>query len=156
LVIAPPYQSDGHSLIYAQSRWRDAVYAFLKRIHLPADPPQLQPPSRATPEIAQAFEKYLATPNYEKAFVTGDGGRYGWASGQATAKDALAAARKFCSNRCDKTYAIDDTLAEQSPAAVESPAHMRAPKPAALETNPALSPAGAGSQMLQQWLKQDR
>jgi dienelactone hydrolase len=156
LVIAPPYQSDGHNLIFAQSRWRDAVYAFLKRNHLPSDPPQLQPPPRATPEITQAFKKYLATPNYEKAFVTGDGGRYGWASGKATAKDALAAARKFCSNRCDTIYAVDDTLAEQAPASAESAGQIRAPKPAALKANPDLAPAGAGSQMLQQWLKQTR
>src|SRR5262245_51902522 len=112
LIIAPPYQTDGHSLIFAQSRWRDAVYAFLKRNHLPADAPRLPPPPQATPELAQAFENYLATPKYEKAFVIGERGRFGWSSGNASTQQALAAAQKQCGNRCGTIYAIDDALAE--------------------------------------------
>ncbi|MGB7834689.1 MAG: hypothetical protein WBL84_21015, partial [Xanthobacteraceae bacterium] len=54
---------------------------------------------------------YLATPNYEKAFVTGPGGYYGWASGYNNADAALAAARAQCEQHCNVVYAIDDTLA---------------------------------------------
>ena len=112
LIIAPPYQRDGHNLIFGQPIWRDAVYDFLKRNHLPFAAPTLPPPPQASAAIAQAFADYLATPNYEKAFVIGPGGAYGWASGYNTADAALAAAREQCEQNCKVVYAIDDTLAD--------------------------------------------
>ncbi|MGA8410429.1 MAG: hypothetical protein WB756_01605, partial [Xanthobacteraceae bacterium] len=66
LIIAPPYQRDGHNLIFGQPIWRDAVYDFLKRNHLPFAAPTLAPPPQATAEFVQAFKDYLATPNYER------------------------------------------------------------------------------------------
>ena len=48
LIIAPPYGRDGHDLIFGQPLWRDAVYDFLKRNHLPFAAPVLPPPPQAT------------------------------------------------------------------------------------------------------------
>src|SRR5262245_5590086 len=151
LIIAPPYGEDGHSTIFAQAMWRDAVYDFLKRNHLPFDGPRLPPPSHATAEVALAFGKYLATPNYEKAFVLGDRGAYGWASGRATIEEALAAARKACSNNCSRIYAIDDTLAEADVPAAGAPASKASPA-----SPTTLTPAGAGAEMLQRLFKGSR
>ena len=72
--------------------WRDAVYAFLQRNVLPTTAPSLAPPPGGA-KVEQAFATYLATPNYEKAFVIGRNGAYGWASGYATQDEALKAAR---------------------------------------------------------------
>ena len=85
--------------------------------------------------IAQAFADYLATPNYEKAFVIGPGGAYGWASGYNTADAALAAAREQCEQNCKVVYAIDDTLADAA-------AGSQPPAPPA-SSAPATTPAAA-------------
>lgn len=110
LIIAPPYKDDGHSLIFGQPMWRDAVYGFLKRNGLPSTAPSLPPPPGGA-EIEQAFASYLATPDYEKAFVIGKNGAYGWASGYVTQEEALKVARRECYNQCGTVYALDDTLA---------------------------------------------
>jgi hypothetical protein len=130
LTIAPPYKQDGHSLIFGQPMWRDAVYDFLKRNGLPSAAPVLPPPGGA--EVAQAFAKYVATPNYEKAFVIGSKGYYGWASGHATQEEALRAARSECGNHCGTVYALDDTLAAGGSAPVaQAPSSPVTPRPAA-------------------------
>ncbi|MBV8745301.1 MAG: hypothetical protein JO134_09705, partial [Xanthobacteraceae bacterium] len=90
--------------------WRDAVYDFLKRNGLPSAAPVLPPPPGGQ-EVEQAFAKYLAAPDYEKAFVIGSKGYYGWASGYATQEEALKAAQRECGNRCETVYALDDALA---------------------------------------------
>jgi dienelactone hydrolase len=150
LIIAPPYQRDGHNLIFGQPIWRDAVYDFLKRNHLPFAAPTLPQPPQASAAIAQAFADYLATPNYEKAFVIGPGGAYGWASGYDTADAALAAAREQCEQNCKVVYAIDDTLADA--AAGSQPL---AP-PASSAPAPATTPAAAGAEMVRRLLQGSR
>jgi dienelactone hydrolase len=148
LIIAPPYQRDGHNLIFGQPIWRDAVYDFLKRNHLPFAAPTLAPPPQASAAIAQAFADYLATPNYEKAFVIGPGGAYGWASGYNTADAALAAAREQCEQNCKVVYAIDDTLADAA-------AGSQPPAPPA-SSAPATTPAAAGAEMVRRLLQGSR
>ena len=148
LIIAPPYQRDGHNLIFGQPIWRDAVYDFLKRNHLPFAAPTLPQPPQASAAIAQAFADYLATPNYEKAFVIGPGGAYGWASGYNTADAALAAAREQCEQNCKVVYAIDDTLADA--AAGSQP--LAPPASSA----PATTPAAAGAEMVRRLLQGSR
>ena len=148
LIIAPPYQRDGHNLIFGQPIWRDAVYDFLKRNHLPFAAPTLPQPPQASAAIAQAFADYLATPNYEKAFVIGPGGAYGWASGYNTADAALAAAREQCEQNCKVAYAIDDTLADA--AAGSQP--LAPPASSA----PATTPAAAGAEMVRRLLQGSR
>ena len=148
LIIAPPYQRDGHNLIFGQPIWRDAVYDFLKRNHLPFAAPTLPQPPQASAAIAQAFADYLATPNYEKAFVIGPGGAYGWASGYNTADAALAAAREQCEQNCKVVHAIDDTLADA--AAGSQP--LAPPASSA----PATTPAAAGAEMVRRLLQGSR
>jgi dienelactone hydrolase len=148
LLIAPPYQRDGHNLIFGQPIWRDAVYDFLKRNHLPFAAPKLPPPPQASAAIAQAFADYLATPNYEKAFVIGPGGAYGWASGYNAADAALAAAREQCEQNCKVVYAIDDTLADAA-------AGSQPPAPPA-SSAPATTPAAAGAEMVRRLLHGSR
>ena len=148
LLIAPPYQRDGHNLIFGQPIWRDAVYDFLKRNHLPFAAPTLPPPPQASAAIAQVFADYLATPNYEKAFVIGPGGAYGWASGYNTADAALAAAREQCEQNCKVVYAIDDTLADAA-------AGSQPPAPPA-SSAPATTPAAAGAEMVRRLLHGSR
>jgi dienelactone hydrolase len=132
LIIAPPYKQDGHSLIFGQPMWRDAVYGFLKRNGLPSTAPSLAPPPGGT-EVEQAFAQYLATPDYEKAFVVGRNGAYGWASGDATLEEALKAARGKCNNHCGTVYALDDTLAAGgAAAATQSPSPSTNAKPVAV------------------------
>ena len=145
LIIAPPYQRDGHNLIFGQPMWRDAVYDFLKRNHLPFAAPTLPQPPQASAAIAQAFADYLATPNYEKAFVIGPGGAYGWASGYNTADAALAAAREQCEQNCKVVYAIDDTLADAA-AGSQPPA----------SSAPVTTPAAAGAEMVRRLLQGSR
>ena len=145
LIIAPPYQRDGHNLIFGQPLWRDAVYGFLKRNHLPFAAPTLAPPPQATAEIVQAFQDYLATPNYEKAFVTGPVGYYGWASGYASVDAALAAAREQCEQHCNVVYAIDDTLAGAG-------AGSQATTPLASSAT-VTTPAAAGAEIVRRLLK---
>jgi hypothetical protein len=147
LTIAPPYKNDGHSLIFAQPLWRDTVYDFLRRQHLPFTAPTLPPPAGSPSELVQAFADYLATPDYEKAFVVGRGGYYGWSSGHDSAEDALAAARDECAQNCDTVYAIDDTLAG-GPAAPKAP-----PAPAAADTGAVTTPVDAGAEMMKRLLK---
>jgi hypothetical protein len=132
LIIAPPYKQDGHSLIFGQPMWRDAVYGFLRHSGLPSTAPSLPPPP-ASAEVEQAFTKYLATPDYEKAFVIGRNGAYGWASGHGTLEDALKVARRNCENRCGTVYALDDTLAAGGSAPVAMPlSPQTTPHPAAI------------------------
>jgi dienelactone hydrolase len=121
LIIAPPYKQDGHSLIFGQPMWRDAVYGFLKQNGLPSTAPSLPPPPGGA-AVEQAFANYLATPDYEKAFVIGERGAYGWAWGYATLEEAIARARRECKDRCRPVYALDDTLAaDAAEAAAQSP-----------------------------------
>jgi dienelactone hydrolase len=120
LIIAPPYKQDGHNLIFGQPMWRDAVYGFLKRNGLPTTAPSLALPPGGL-AVEQAFAQYLATPNYEKAFVIGRNGAYGWASGYATQDEALKVARQECENHCQTVYAVDDTLAAGGSAPVAKP-----------------------------------
>jgi len=132
LIIAPPYKQDGHNLIFGQPMWCDAVYGFLKRNGLPSTAPSLPPPPGGA-EVDQAFAKYLATPDYEKAFVIGRNDAYGWASGYATREEALSRARQECKNHCGTVYALDDTLAADSSAPVAPPVSPPATaQPAAL------------------------
>jgi dienelactone hydrolase len=145
LVIAPPYERDGHRLIFGQPLWRDVVYSFLRRNDLPFGAPVLPTPSGASGEIAQAFADYLATPDYEKAFVVGKAGYYGWASGYDSVNDALAAARRYCAQHCDTVYAIDDTLGGEAPRSAGSPV-----PPAATAVT---TPVDAGADVVKRLLK---
>jgi dienelactone hydrolase len=120
MIIAPPHKRDGHSLIFSQPMWRDAVYDFLKRNELPSTAPSLPPP-RGGNALEQAFANYLATPDYEKAFVIGSNGAYGWAAGYPTPEQALNAAYRHCKNRCGIVYALDDVLASQQPLVTTQP-----------------------------------
>jgi dienelactone hydrolase len=148
LIIAPPYGRDGHRLIFGQPLWRDAVYGFLRQNRLPFAAPSLPAPSGAGGEIAKAFADYLATPDYEKAFVIGKAGYYGWASGYDSVKDALAAARSNCAQHCDTVYAIDDTLADASTASAPPP-------PVSPAATTVTRPADAGADVVKRLLKGD-
>ena len=120
LVIAPPYGSEGHYLVDAPAAWNGLVDAFLRRNALPTwlrptarDMLPLSPPAGLTEKGTQGFREYLASENYEKAFVVGEG-RSGWAAKRRTVEDAIAAAMKACvgnSGATCKPYAINDTLA---------------------------------------------
>jgi dienelactone hydrolase len=136
LIIAPPYKEDGHSLIYGQPMWRDGVYDFLKRNGLPYTAPVLPSPPGGG-EVEQAFAKYLASPDYEKAFVVGRNGAYGWATGRATLEAALNAARGACGNNCKTVYALDDTLAaDDSASAAQPPSRPAAATPGSSAIKP--------------------
>jgi dienelactone hydrolase len=137
LIIAPSYKQDGHSLIFGQPMWRDAVYGFLKHNGLPSTAPNLSPPPGGA-AVEQAFAQYLATPDYEKAFVIGRDGYYGWASGQASPEEALSRARRNCGNHCGTVYALDDTLAASGSAPV-----AQSPSPPATAQPTAISPERA-------------
>ena len=106
--------------------------------------PTLPAPPQASAETAQAFADYLATPNYEKAFVTGPGGYYGWASGYNNADAALAAARAQCEQHCNVVYAIDDTLAGAGAGSQATPLAS-----SAIVT----TPAAAGAEIVRRLLK---
>jgi dienelactone hydrolase len=120
LIIAPPYKQDGHSLIFGQPMWRDAVYGFLKQNGLPSTAPSLSPPPGGA-AVEQAFANYLATPDYEKAFVIGERGAYGWAWGYATLEEAIARALRECKDRCRTVYAVDDTLIAPGSSSIPQP-----------------------------------
>jgi hypothetical protein len=135
LVLAPPYKDDGHNLIFGQPMWREAVYDFIKRNGLPYAAPVLPPPPGGT-KVEQAFAQYLATPDYEKAFVIGDKGSYGWARGYSTLEEALSRARRECDNHCGTVYALDDTLAAGGSAPVaQSSSPPATPRPVSITPN---------------------
>jgi hypothetical protein len=65
-------------------------------------------------EAVEEFESYLASQNYEKAFVIGRNGRVRWLSGRRTAEDAVTEALKGCQQAAIacKPYAINDALVD--------------------------------------------
>jgi len=123
LIIVPAFGNDGHYLLSPTGipRWRNLVDTFLRKHHLPtwAEPiaipvVDLSRPTNASADELEAFQYYLASQNYEKAFVPGAAGHFTWVSGRRTAEDAVADALKECERAgfaCEP-YAINDLLAE--------------------------------------------
>jgi dienelactone hydrolase len=123
LVIVPAFGNDGHYLLSPTGipRWRNLVDTFLRKHHLPtwAEPiaipiVDLSPPTNASADELKVFQNYLASQNYEKAFMRGAAGHFTWVSGRRTAEDAVADALKECERAgfaCEP-YAINDLLAE--------------------------------------------
>ena len=123
LIIAPPFGNNGHFLFSSAGipQWRDLVDNFLRKHHLPTwtEPitipiANLPAPTGASTEVVKEFERYLASQNYEKAFVIGHNGRSRWISGRRTAEDAVTEALKGCQQAAIacKSYAINDALVD--------------------------------------------
>lgn len=97
LKLVPPFESDGHALLYradGAQLWTPLVDGFLRQHGWPtwspaALPPDLQPAQR------QGYERYLAA-SAEKAFALAPDGRFGWFSSQATLDDAKQKALERC------------------------------------------------------------
>lgn len=123
-IAAPPYGDDGHYLYSAAGRpqWTPYLDAFLRERglgHELLSLPDPLPPPRQLNEAARAeFARYLASMLPHKAFAVSPNGSYGWRAGRVTADDArrdsLAACMKWSSSCA--LYAVDDRLAEPSPA----------------------------------------
>lgn len=118
---APPYDGDGHLLIFSPTPavWWPRVAAFLGQLHLPtrlvADLPPLpylpEPPNLDARGKAD-FANYLHTRTYEKAFASDGKGHYRNIIAERTQEDAEAAALAHCKSRgwdC-KIYAVGNTL----------------------------------------------
>ena len=123
-IAAPPYGDDGHYLYSAAGRaqWTPYLDAFLRERglgHEILSLPDPLPSPRQLNEAARAeFARYLASMLPHKAFAVSPNGSYGWRAGRVTADDArrdsLAACMKWSSSCV--LYAVDDRLAESSPA----------------------------------------
>src|SRR5262249_22247918 len=100
-----------HGFIYGVVEWRPMVDPFLKKLQLPIALPVLRKPAGASADMSAHFERYIATPNYEKAFAIGEKGRFGWVSRRKTEAEAINDALKTCGPMC-RPYAINDTLSK--------------------------------------------
>ncbi len=127
LFVAPPWGSEGHSLIWAPdgTEWWPQVEAFLTSLHLPTDivvplaaPAQLAPPASLDDAGRAAFGRYLQSRSYEKAFAvaTNAPGHWGWTFSERTKTDAENGALKSCQklDRVCQVYAIRNDLAPAS------------------------------------------
>jgi dienelactone hydrolase len=100
----PAFGDDGHTLFSARGLaiWSPVVDKFLasnslalrdRLIDLPT--PDVPPPSSLNARGRETFKTYLDSgPN--KAFATGGGTHFGWATGRRTADDAIRDALGFC------------------------------------------------------------
>jgi dienelactone hydrolase len=106
LVIAPPFGTDGHGLALSTTPgvWWPHVEPFLRRVGLPTDlvHPALRPALLAPPTLQgagrRAFEDYLASDGFEKAFAVG-GVHWGWTAGRRSRTEAAQAAVQECRRR---------------------------------------------------------
>jgi len=123
LFVAPPWGSEGHSLIWAPdgTEWWPQVEAFLISLHLPTDivvplaaPAQLAPPASLDDAGRAAFGRYLQSRSYEKAFAiaTNAPGHWGWTFSERTKADAESAALQSCQKleRVCQVYAVGNDL----------------------------------------------
>jgi dienelactone hydrolase len=122
-IAAPPFGEDGHNLFGSSTipLWRDYAGNFLKKLGLPSwqsppsdTPKPIAPPSGLGQHGRADFVRYLASTNYNKAFVMGERGRYSWRSGFATREEAVDASRKACEERggtCRAVF-VDDAKAD--------------------------------------------
>jgi hypothetical protein len=73
--------------------------------------PNLPAAAGASADAAKEFQRYLASQNYEKAFVVG-GAHFTWVSGRTSAQEAITDAVRECGKSgvgC-RPYAINDKL----------------------------------------------
>lgn len=123
LFVAPPWGSEGHSLIWAPdgTEWWPQVEAFLTSLQLPTGiviplvaPAQLIPPASLDDAGRAAFGRYLQSRSYEKAFAvaTNAPGHWGWTFSERTKADAESAALKSCQKleRICQVYAVGNNL----------------------------------------------
>jgi dienelactone hydrolase len=103
LQLLPPFDTDGHDLVYAAppETWLPAAESFLAELKLPTapiitlpEPPSLPPPMGLSPLCQEGFATYLAYRNDAKAFATG-GGACGVGRGRM-APEALDDAMSEC------------------------------------------------------------
>lgn len=118
---APPYDHDGHLLIFSPTPalWWPRVSEFLEQLHLPtrliADLPplaDLPDPPNLDARGKSDFAFYVHTRDYEKAFATDGKGHYGSVIARRTQEGAEAVALAHCKSRgwtC-KVYAVGNTL----------------------------------------------
>jgi dienelactone hydrolase len=103
LVIAPPFGNDGHALALSPTPavWWPHVEPFLRKVGLPADlvHPASRPTLLAPPTLEsagqRAFEAYVASDGFEKAFAVG-GVHWGWSAGKRAQTEAAQAAIEQC------------------------------------------------------------
>jgi len=123
LFVAPPWGSEGHSLIWAPdgTEWWPQVESFLISLQLPtgimiplAAQAQLVPPASLDDAGRAAFGRYLQSRSYEKAFAiaTNAPGHWGWTFSERTKADAESAALKSCQklDRLCQVYAVGNDL----------------------------------------------
>lgn len=121
---APPWRGEGHSFIWAPegTAWWPEVKAFLMSLHLPTEivvplslPNNMAPPAFLDDAGHAAFERYLQSRSYEKAFAvaTNAPGHWGWVFSERTKTDAARAALKDCQklDRVCQVYAIGNDKA---------------------------------------------
>jgi len=118
----PAYKDEGHFFIDAIDQWQPPVEAFMQSLHVPTaievrlpDSTSLQPPSDLDYNGRAFFTKYLALPNYEKAYAVGSGGGSGYGSGYRTIEAAKLMAMQECRFRSSgcRIYAVGNQLAPQ-------------------------------------------
>lgn len=120
LVIAAPFGSDGHALALSPvpAVWWSHVEPFLRRIKLPVNlipsrpSAALRPPPTLETAGQRAFEEYVASDGFEKAFAVG-GAHWGWAAGSRTREEATRVALERCRTRAATctVYAIGNEYA---------------------------------------------
>lgn len=121
LFIAPPYDDDGHGLIYAppETSWWPRVASFLESIRMPVAlmvtlPPMLEPPPPPVLNEAgqRVFPLYRTSRSFEKAWATDAEGHWGVAYGRRTQADAADAAIRNCQigGRICRLYAIGNQV----------------------------------------------
>jgi dienelactone hydrolase len=124
LYAAPPYDGDGHGLIFAkpEATWWPRVASFIKAAGLPTDlivplqpAPDLPPPPVLDAGGEKIFQAYRVSRSLEKAFATDPLGHFGVAFGRRTQSDAAEAAMQFCqiAGRTCHLYAVGNQV--QSP-----------------------------------------
>lgn len=121
-VALPAFGEDGHRLMTPAGvpLWRDRVDGFLRQHKLPTwdkpvveAPADLKPPPNLSTGGREAFGRYLASSNFEKAFAVGQTKGYGSASGQRSPAEAAQEALANCAKNAPdcRVYAVNGQLA---------------------------------------------
>ncbi len=120
LVISDAYGDDGHMLFSegGVNNWWPPIAPFLGKLGLPTTierarvpPPIPSPPAWSRPRRV-AFEEYLASESYEKAFAIGDRA-WGWVGGKRSRTEASTLALERCAKHGEacQVYAVGDERA---------------------------------------------